>query len=435
MLQTPSIADDKEDNVTLISSKSDSANAWTEDQLKSLFDHFTNRNTSTNARLDVLDSRSQQIYSTAASITSSLKGLEENLQAKIAIHGGNLTELADRADKAEEELNSLASQARYAETAVGRLESRSEALEIRSKALEETDELLKQETEAIRGRVELLEPGQKALENTSRKLLEDTDLLKGRTEQQAHQFKWAAWVSGGAILALAATMITATSWTGLSQGTEVSGEISVLRADVMGQINRIESNQSGIAEVQQSVGVLQEQIDAGFTESKALQKEYGSLSHEVRDLDGRLLAMDGQFQDVGGRLVVMDKQVQQELKVIKERIYADDVPLPGAAVDLGFLHDASWLQAQNPGNYVVQLVNVYRKQDLADFVARHQKSLTMDQLSYFKTLHRGRDMYVLLYGNFPKFNQAMSGMEALPAAIQRNRPFLRSIKGVNDTIM
>jgi len=159
------------------------------------------------------------------------------------------------------------------------------------------------------------------------------------------------------------------------------------------------------------------------------------MSHEVRDLDGRLLAVDSHIQDVGGRLVVMDEQVQQELEVIKKRIYADDVPLPGAAVDLGSLHDASWLQAQNPRHYVVQLVNVYRKQDLADFVARHQKSLTVDQLSYFKTLHRGRDMYVLLYGNFPGFNQAMSEIEALPAAIQRNRPFLRSIKGVKDTMM
>jgi|GEM_PF-5728048 len=434
MLQTPSIAGDNKDNVTLISSEPDSANAWTKEQLKSLFDHFTNRNTATNARLDVLDSRSQQIYSTAASITSSLKGLEENLQAKIAIHGENLTELADRADKAETELNSLASQSRYTETAVGRLESRSEALEIRSKALEETDELLKQETKAIRDRVKLLEPKQKALEGTSRKLLEDTDLLKGRTEQQAHQFKWAAWASGGAILALAAAIST-TSWMGVSTGSDVSGEISDLRANVMGRIDRIESNQSGITEVQQSVGVLQEQIDAGFTESKALQKEYGSLSHEVRDLDGRLLAVDSHIQDVGGRLVVMDEQVQQELEVIKKRIYADDVPLPGAAVDLGSLHDASWLQAQNPRHYVVQLVNVYRKQDLADFVARHQKSLTVDQLSYFKTLHRGRDMYVLLYGNFPGFNQAMSEIEALPAAIQRNRPFLRSIKGVKDTMM
>ncbi len=424
MLQTPSIADDNEDNVTLISSESDSANAWTKEQLKSHFDHFTNRNTATNARLDVLDSRSQQIYSTAASITSSLKGLDENLQAKIAIHGENLTELADRADKAGTELNSLTSQARYTETAVGRLESRSEALEIRSKALEETDELLKQETEAIRDRVKLLEPKQKALEGTSRKLLEDTDLLKGRTEQQAHQFKWAAWASGGAILALAVAIGT-TSWTGVSttegMGSDVSGEISDLRANVMGRIDRIESNQSGIAEVQQSVGVLQEQIDAGFTESKSLQKEYGSLSQEVGNLDGRLLTMG--------------EQVKTELEVIKERIYADDVPLPGTTIDLGSLHDASWLQAQNPSNYVVQLVNVYRKQDLADFVARHQKSLTVDQLSYFKTLHRGRDMYVLLYGNFPRFNQAMSEMEALPAAIQRNRPFLRSIKGVKDTIM
>ena len=134
-------------------------------------------------------------------------------------------------------------------------------------------------------------------------------------------------------------------------------------------------------------------------------------------------------------MLTMGEQVKTELEVIKERIYADDVPLPGTTIDLGSLHDASWLQAQNPGHYVVQLVNVYRKQDLADFVARHQKSLTMDQLSYFKTLHRGRDMYVLLYGNFPRFNQAMSEMEALPAAIQRNRPFLRSIKGVNDTMM
>lgn len=420
MLQNPSIAGDNEDNVVLISGESDSANDWTKEQLKSLFEHFTNKNTTTNARLDVLDSRSQHIYATAASISTSLKGLEEDMQAKIAIHGENLTEFADRADKTASELDSLASKADYTEASVGRLESRAEALEIRSKALEETDKLLKQETKAIRDRVQLLEPRQEALEDTSRKLLEDADLLKSRTERQAHQFKWAAWASGGAVLALAAAIGT-TSWMGVSttegMGSNVSGELSELRTNITGRIERIESNQSDIAEVRQNMGLLQEQVDAGFTNSSALQEQYGSLSNNVQDVGSQLRVMDGQLQ------------------VIKERIYADDVPLPGAAVDLGSLHDASWLQAQNPRHYVVQLVNVYRKQDLADFVARHQKSLSMDQLSYFKTLHRGRDMYVLVYGTFPKFNQAMSEMEALPAAIQRNRPFLRSIKGVNDTMM
>ena len=434
MLQTPSIAGDNEDNIVLISGESNSANEWTKEQLKSLFEHFTNKNTTTNARLDVLDSRSQQIYATAASISTSLKGLEEDLQAKIAIHGENLAELADRADKAESELDSLESRAGYTEASVGRLESRAEALEIRSKALEETDKLLKQETKAIRDRVRLLEPRQEALEDTSRKLLEDADLLKSRTERQAHQFKWAAWASGGAVLALAVA-IGSTSWMSASttegMGSGVSGELSELRTHVMGRIERIESNQSDMAEVRQHMGLLQEKVDAGFTNSSVLQEQFGSLSNNVQNLDNRLLTMGEHVQDVGSQLRGMDEQ----LAVIKERIYADDAPLPGTAVDLGSLHDTSWLQAQNPRHYVIQLVNVYRKQDLADFVARNRGSLTIDQLSYFKTLHRGRDMYVLLYGNFPKFNQAMSEMEALPAAIQRNRPFLRSIKGVNDTMM
>ena len=69
MLQTPSIAGDNEDNVVLISGESNLANEWTKEQLKSLFEHFTNKNTTTNARLDVLDSRSQHIYATAASIS------------------------------------------------------------------------------------------------------------------------------------------------------------------------------------------------------------------------------------------------------------------------------------------------------------------------------------------------------------------------------
>ena len=112
MLQTPSIAGDNEDNVTLISSEANSANAWTKEQLKSLSEHFTSKNTTTNARLDVLDSRSQQIYATAASITSSLKGLEENLEVRIAIHGEDITKLADRADKVDAEFNSLTSRAR-----------------------------------------------------------------------------------------------------------------------------------------------------------------------------------------------------------------------------------------------------------------------------------------------------------------------------------
>ena len=59
-----------------------------------------------------------------------------------------------------------------------------------------------------------------------------------------------------------------------------------------------------------------------------------------------------------------------------------------------------------------------------------QQYLPLDQLSYTKTVHRGRDMYVLFLGSYGKFEEAIRQLEAIPPALQKNGPYTRTLRSV-----
>ncbi len=46
---------------------------------------------------------------------------------------------------------------------------------------------------------------------------------------------------------------------------------------------------------------------------------------------------------------------------------------------------------------------------------------------------KARDLCVLLYGNYAEFNQAIRDIETLPAPLQKNRPYIRCFKGIQNT--
>ena len=118
-----------------------------------------------------------------------------------------------------------------------------------------------------------------------------------------------------------------------------------------------------------------------------------------------------------------------ELEKIKERIFSDE-DLSGPPIDLSSVRSESWLKGQDVGNYVIQLAGMYQKRGLAEFIARYQKALAPEQLSYFKTVYRGRDWYVLLYGNYARLGEALEVLESLPPALQKNSPYIRTFGGV-----
>ncbi len=426
--QEQATTNEQEDNVVPISNLLGMKNNRVYENLKNIFEHFTGKNAETDARLDTLDAKTQNfavttenMSSQAASLAASVKDLAGGLQSTRAYQKSLAKELDERAGTAESRLDLLDFRSQQIETVAEELDSRTIALKHRTDKLDEAENRLAGEAGALRARLDKLEPSHQELEDTSRKLIQATDALQIKDEWLATRFKQAAWITASVILILAVSAGT-THWFDRSAlagvSSDVNAQITDFRSNLTGRIQGLEAGQNEVTKIHQQFGLLQQQVDANAANSTAFQSEHKELS---KGIDGRILAMS--------------EQLQAELGVIKERIYSSDEDLGGAAFDISTVRSKSWLQAQNPKHFVVQLVNVYRERELADFVARHQKYLPLDQLSYFKTVHRGRDMYVLLYGNYAQFSQAIEKAEALPAPLQKNRPYLRTIKSIQNTII
>ena len=430
------VASGHDDNVVPLSRPGAAKNGWIYENLRNLFEHFTQQKAETDsqlaaiarekaeadARLTALDSRTRKLATSTElliretnTLTSSGEHVSQELKAISDALDSSLDQLGKRSSGAEEKLASLNEQVQQIEAATRELDSRTENLVRRTLDLEESDKRLAEETEGLKARMAQIEPRQQALEESARRLFRDTEVLARKTGRLTDNFQKGAWITGGAVLVLAMAL-GATGWLNASriEGVSVSTseQISEARSDLKAGIERLTAEGPGSAAVDRRIGALQSQIDTKTATAIALEIETAELSEEVQDLNQRLETFQG------------------EIGIIKDRIYAPDEPLRGTAVDMSGVRDTSWLKAQNPDHYVIQLVSVYRKQELAEYIARYQRYLPMDQLSYSKTLHKGRDMYVLLLGNFGKFSEAMDELDALPTALQKNRPYLRTMRGV-----
>ena len=452
MQSNQAVVNDETDNVVPLSNPTESKNTWIQESLRNLFDHFsreqaetderliaiarektetdarlaaiTREKAETDARLNMLDSRTQKLATSTDeliretdTLTSSGRDLAGELEAISVSLESSLNELGKRSGGSESKLASLSEQVQQMEAAAQELDSRTATLVRRSLDLEATDKRLAEEADDLRARVALLEPRQKALETSNRKLIQDTEKLGKKAGQLTDQFRKGIWTTGSVLLVLAIALGT-TGWFNSSKidgiSVDTNDRISEVHSEITASIKRLEFAQPEATAVEQRIGALQSQIDKKVASTVELEIETAELSEAL------------------SRLSAMNEQYRSELDAIKDRIYAPDEKLTGALADMSSLRGAFWLKAQNPSHYVIQLVSVYRKQELAQFIARYQQYLPLDQLSYSKTVHKGKDMYVLLYGNYGKFSEAIEKLEALPADLQKNRPYLRSLKGVQN---
>ena len=362
---------DRDDNIVPLSGPRGPKNAWIHDSLRNLFDHFTREKAETDerlaavtrqgaeadTRLDGLDSKTQDLATSTDrliretnALASSGERFSKQLDSVSASLHASLSELGERSDNTESGLALLSGQVERIEEAARELDSRTTDLVQRALDLAAADRKLMAEKAALTSRIAEMEPRQEALEDSNRRLLADTEVLTNKTGRLGDHFRKAAWITGGSVLVLALA-IGASNWFGTSEieGMRIgmNEQITELRSGVTAGIERIETAAATRTEVEQQLGVLQGRIDTQAAGSVALETETAQLSDEVR------------------RLATLNQQLGSELGVIKERVFSPDEPLQGSPVDMSRLRDASWLEAQNPNRYVIQLVSVYRKQELA----------------------------------------------------------------------
>ncbi len=91
----------------------------------------------------------------------------------------------------------------------------------------------------------------------------------------------------------------------------------------------------------------------------------------------------------------------------------------------------TWLLSQNPNRYTLQLLGTHTLSTVQDFI-RDQGSL--DGLSYFETIHNGREWFVVVYGLYRNRSQAIAGIEDLPRDLRALTPWARGLRGIQQDI-
>lgn len=89
-----------------------------------------------------------------------------------------------------------------------------------------------------------------------------------------------------------------------------------------------------------------------------------------------------------------------------------------------------WLD-RNPNRYTLQLLGTHNQATVKEFI-RDQGSL--DAFSYFQAEHKGRDWYVVVYGEYRNRSEAIAAVENLPGDLGSLNPWARSVRGIQQDI-
>jgi DamX protein len=106
-------------------------------------------------------------------------------------------------------------------------------------------------------------------------------------------------------------------------------------------------------------------------------------------------------------------------------------PSPPAARTPPVARREDWLLAQKPTNYTLQLLGVSEEPSVLAFIKRHGLE---GRVAYFHTYRDGTDWYALVYGIYANREAARAARSTLPAAVQKQDPWPRSLASVHTDI-
>lgn len=90
------------------------------------------------------------------------------------------------------------------------------------------------------------------------------------------------------------------------------------------------------------------------------------------------------------------------------------------------VHDSDWVLAQKPEHFTIELFGSRSKAEAFNYI-RQVQHLLVDPVSYIKTEYRGRDWYVVFYGNYQSASESQAIIGVLPPVLRQHgvkvRPF------------
>ena len=100
---------------------------------------------------------------------------------------------------------------------------------------------------------------------------------------------------------------------------------------------------------------------------------------------------------------------------------------PAATGDAGSVRAIDWLRRQAPDHYTIQLIGTHSRPAMEAFIERHDLG---SQAAWFKTSHRDKDWFVVVYGIYADRKLALTELNALPAGLRRAQPWPRRVATV-----
>jgi septal ring-binding cell division protein DamX len=179
------------------------------------------------------------------------------------------------------------------------------------------------------------------------------------------------------------------------------------------------ATQSGLESLRQTVARQKQLISRQHEEAAQFGERLQQLV-TARQQDEQLLR---ELTDEQARQRAAGERLQSELEALKNASgQSPDAAVAGTGETPEKLRDVSWLRQREPGHYAIQLVAAHDKNVLSRVAGAGEWTA---ELAYYKGQYQGRDWYVLLYGDFPTAQQALSASGELPARIKAFQPWVR----------
>ncbi|MGO3345997.1 MAG: SPOR domain-containing protein [Marinomonas sp.] len=90
-----------------------------------------------------------------------------------------------------------------------------------------------------------------------------------------------------------------------------------------------------------------------------------------------------------------------------------------------------WWLSQSPSRYTLQLLGTYSLSTVKEFI---QSQGSISVFSYFKSKHKGRDWYVVVYGMYRSRSNAIAAVESLPQDLKKLNPWARNARSIQQDI-
>jgi len=202
------------------------------------------------------------------------------------------------------------------------------------------------------------------------------------------------------------------------------------------RISQLETGQSPepvvnrIADIEQTLHQTSDKLGANVEQLHNQQNTIAKIERSLNDTSSVLGERLNDLETESADAREMIRQLQNQMHTLTQ---ARETASQKSVSTAEYPDTAEiWQAAAAARQYTVQLAGSRNKESLIAFASG--QALQQDA-AYVRTVHEGREWFILLYGRYSSFRDASNALQNLPAALNRYSPWIRTIPGDVDFIV